>query len=46
MGSHCPFGHLKHKSYGQKKGQNQTANLTLDHEKSGIDPISLHANNM
>jgi hypothetical protein len=30
-------------SYGQKKAGSQTANLTPDHKKSGIDPIYLAA---
>jgi hypothetical protein len=45
MGSHCSFGHLKHKlrpkeGPGVKIG-NQIANLTPDQKKSEIDPIYL-----
>jgi hypothetical protein len=47
MGSHCSFGHLKHKlrpkeGPGVKTGS-QIANLTPDQKKSGIDPIYLAA---
>jgi hypothetical protein len=47
MGSHCSFGHLKHKLWpkeraGVKTGS-QIANLTPDQKKSGIDPIYLAA---
>jgi hypothetical protein len=47
MGSHCSFGHLKHKlrpkeRAGVKTGS-QIANLTPDQKKSGIDPIYLAA---
>jgi hypothetical protein len=43
MGSHCSFGHLKHKLRpkerpGVKTGS-QIANLTPDQKKLGIDPI-------
>ncbi len=47
MGSHCSFGHLKHKlrpkeGLGVKTGS-QIVNLTPDQKKSGIDPIYLAA---
>jgi hypothetical protein len=41
MGSHCSFGHLKHKLWHKKRAGSRTANLTPDHKKSGIDPIYL-----
>jgi hypothetical protein len=40
MGSHDPFGHLKHKLW-QKKAMNQIDNLTPDHKKLRINLISL-----
>jgi hypothetical protein len=42
MGSHCSFGHLKHKLW-PKEGP---ASLTSDQKKSGIDPIYLAADNV
>jgi hypothetical protein len=42
MGSHCSFGHLKHKLW-PKEGP---ASLTPDQKKSGIDPIYLAAENV
>jgi hypothetical protein len=50
MGSHCSFGHLKHKLRpkerpGVKTGS-QIANLTPDQKKSGIDPIYLAASDV
>jgi hypothetical protein len=44
MGLHDPFGHLKHKLWPKKKAWGQIGNLTPDHNKSGINPISLRAN--
>jgi hypothetical protein len=41
MGSHCSFGHLKHKLWPKRKVGSQIANLTLDQKKSGINPIYL-----
>jgi hypothetical protein len=47
MGSHCSFGHLKHKLPPKEgpgvKTESQIANLTPDQKKSGIDPIYLAA---
>jgi hypothetical protein len=40
MGSHDPFGHLKHKLWSKER---LGGNLIPDHGKSGIDPISLGA---
>ncbi len=31
MGSHDPFGHLKHKLWPKEKARNQIDNLILDH---------------
>jgi hypothetical protein len=50
MGSHCSFGHLKHKLWpkegpGVKTGS-QIASLTPDQKKSRIDPIYLAAGNV
>jgi hypothetical protein len=36
MGSHCSFGHMKHKLWAKER-----ANLTPDQIKSGINPIYL-----
>jgi hypothetical protein len=44
MGSHCSFGHLKHKLW--PKDDSQTANLTFDPKKSGIDPIYVSTDNV
>jgi hypothetical protein len=41
IGLHRPFGHLKHMA--KRKAENQIYNLTPDHLKSGIDPISLRS---
>jgi hypothetical protein len=38
MGSHDPFGHLKYKLWSKER-----PNLTLNHKKSGIDPMPLCA---
>jgi len=52
MGSHCSFGHMKHKLWPKEgpgvklAAESQTANLTPDQKKSGIDPISLSADNV
>jgi len=46
MGSHCSFGHLKHKLWPKRRVGNQTGSLTLDQKKSGIDSIYLFANNV
>jgi hypothetical protein len=50
MGSHCSFGHLKHKLRPKKrpgvKTGSQIANLTPDQKKSGINPIYLAAGNV
>jgi hypothetical protein len=47
MGSHCSFGHLKHKLRPKEKPRvktgSQIANLTPDQKKSGIDLIYLVA---
>ncbi len=31
MGSHCPFGHLKHQVMPKRKAKSQIGNLTLNH---------------
>jgi len=41
MGSHCSFGHLKHKLWPKEGPGVKTTNLTPDHKKSRIDPIYL-----
>ncbi len=41
MSSHCSFGHMKHKLWPKEGPGNQTASLTPDQKKSGIDPIYL-----
>jgi hypothetical protein len=46
MGSHDPFGHLKHKSWSKEGSGVKFDNLTPNHKKSGIDPISLCAGGM
>jgi hypothetical protein len=50
MGSHCSFGHLKHKLRPKEgprvKTGSQIANLTPDQKKSGIDLIYLAAGNV
>jgi hypothetical protein len=42
MGSHDPFGHLTQVMAKRKVGS-QINSLTSDHQKLGIDPISLRA---
>jgi hypothetical protein len=46
MGSHCSFGHLKHKLWQKERAGSQTASLTPGQEKSGIDPIYLAADDV
>jgi len=46
MGSHDPFGHLKHKLWPKVKAESQIGSLTLDHQKSRITLISLCAGGM
>jgi hypothetical protein len=41
MGSHDPFGHLKHKLWPKEGAGSQIGNLTLDHQKSRIARIPL-----
>ncbi len=43
MGSHDPFGHLKHKLWQKKRLGVKIGSLTFDHKKSGIDPTSVCA---
>jgi hypothetical protein len=46
MGLHDAFGHFKHKLW-QKEGPGvKLPNLTPDHLKSGITPISLRTGGM
>jgi hypothetical protein len=46
MGSHDPFGDLKHKLWPKEGVGNQIANLTPNHQKSGIALISLSASGL
>ncbi len=50
MGSHCSFGHLKHKLWPKEGPGVRTPGsppvLTPDHSKSGIDPKYLGAENV
>jgi hypothetical protein len=46
MGSHCSFGHLKHKLWPKEGVRNRIANLIPDQKKSGIDPIYLAADDV
>jgi hypothetical protein len=39
MASHESFGHMQPKLWAKEKAGSQIGNLTLDHEKSGIDLI-------
>jgi len=41
MGSHCSFGHLKHKLWSKEGSGVKIASLTPDQKKSKIDPIYL-----
>jgi hypothetical protein len=46
MGSHHPFGHLKHKLWQKERLGVKTGNLTPYHKKSGINPTSVGASDM
>jgi hypothetical protein len=46
MGSHCSFGHLKHKLWPKEGARSRTANLTPDQKRSGIDLIYLAVDNV
>jgi hypothetical protein len=41
MGSHCSFGHLKHKLWPKERPGVKLPSLIPDQKKSGIDPIFL-----
>jgi len=46
MGLHCSFRHLKHKLWPKKRARSQTASLTPDQKKSGVNPIYLATDNV
>jgi hypothetical protein len=46
MGSHCSFGHLKHKLWPKEGARSRTTSLTPDQKRSRIDPIYLAADDV
>jgi hypothetical protein len=46
MGSHCSFGHLKHKLWPKEGARSRIVSLIPDQKKSGIDPIYLTEDNV